>query len=118
MDWAKAEKTWIGQSRKKNRWPHHEGRPSAAPHHMVAGAFGARHHVVMHYVVTYWISIKNMKYFPSRSEATPFPERSDSISGAKRLESGGGRGGAVAPLVGSCSSGPRIIEMIKVLAFK
>ena len=49
---------------------------------MVAGAFGARHHVVMHYVVTYWISIKNVKYFPSRSEAT---ERSDSISGAKRL---------------------------------
>ena len=32
--------------------PHNEGRPSAAPHHMVAGAFGARHHVVIHYVVT------------------------------------------------------------------
>ena len=60
---------------------HNEGRPSAAPHHMVAGAFGARHHVVMHYVITYWISIKNMKYFPSRSEATPFPERSDSSRG-------------------------------------
>ena len=48
---------------------------------MVAGTFGARHHVVMHYVVTYWISIKNMKYFPSWSEATPFPERSDSSRG-------------------------------------
>ena len=31
--------------------PHDVGRPSAAPHHMVAAAFGGRHHVVIHYVV-------------------------------------------------------------------
>ena len=61
MDWpkpkkhgvAKAQKTWSGQSPKNNRWPHHEGRPSAAPHHMVAGAEGVRHHVVIHDVATY-----------------------------------------------------------------
>ena len=55
MDWAKAEKTWIGQSRKKNRWPHHEsphgggrrrrpppcgeGRPKAAPHDVATYLF-------------------------------------------------------------------------------
>ena len=31
--------------------PHNEGRPSAAPHHMVAAAEGGRHHVVIHYAV-------------------------------------------------------------------
>jgi len=52
----KFDTTW-GQSRRQAEanaantgWPHDVGRPSAAPHHMVAAAFGGRLHVVIHHV--------------------------------------------------------------------
>jgi len=49
----------MGQNQKKKKTaeanaehisgPHYVGRPSAAPHHIVAAASGGRHHVATHY---------------------------------------------------------------------